>query len=328
MSKKDRKKKKNNIFLVVFYSLLSLLLISTLSIKIGDRLLEKDKVSQAKVLYTIGKFTNPFTQNIDQRLLGANIVDIERKTHSEETDGDELAMEDNLNKNVLGAGVTIPVLMYHYIRVNPDPNDRVGFNLSVTPDNFDSQMEYLSTHGYHAINLDELGSALLSQAPLPAKPIVITLDDGYRDSYTAAFPILRKYNLKAVDFVITGVVGAPLYLTWDQISEMANSGVFTFGSHTVHHSALTYLTRESIVKEVSESKQDLQTHLGHTINWFAYPYGNVNAQVAEVVKESGYIGAFGTNRGTYESTDHLFTLPRVRIGGTDSVSSLAAKLPW
>lgn len=328
MKIKKQKDIANKLLVVIFCCLTFLFLASFLAIKIGDKLLYSDKISQAQIFYTIGQVTNPFSSSVNKRLLGASIVAAERKTHSEETGGDELAMEDNLNKNVLGASVTVPVLMYHYIRVNPDPNDRVGFNLSVTPNNFDSQMEYLSTHGYNTITLDELGAALLSQAPLPAKPIVITLDDGYRDSYTAAFPILRKYNLKAVDFVITGVVGAPLYLTWDQISEMANSGVFTFGSHTVHHSALTYLTRGSVAKEVSESKQDLNTHLGRIINWFAYPYGNVNAQAAEAVKEAGYIGAFGTNRGTYESTDHLFTLPRVRIGGTDSISSLAAKLPW
>ncbi len=328
MKKKERKKKRNKIFLVVFYSLLSLLFISTVSIKIGDKLLEQDKPSQAKILYKIGKLANPFAENINQRLLGANIVQTERTTHSEETDGDEFAIANNTEKVVLGTNIVVPVLMYHYIRVNPDPNDKVGFNLSVTPDNFDSQMQYLLTHGYHTITLDELGAALLSKTPLPDKPIIITLDDGYRDSYTAAFPILKKYNLKAVNFVITGVVGSPRYLTWEEMSEMKDSGIFTFGGHTVNHSALTYLGKDQVKKELTDSKEDLQSHLGYLINWMAYPYGNVNSQVASLARDTGYIGAFGTNYGDYQSTDYLFTLPRIRIGGSDSVSSFAAKLPW
>ncbi len=310
--------------LVVFLILLN---ITPVTVFLGDRLVATDDLSAAELLYKLGRFTNIYKVDFDKRLAVIKVVKEERLGESEETSTDKFLAEDNQLKNVLGASVTIPVLMYHYIRVNPNPADKVGFNLSVTPKNFASQMDYLVSHGYHTITLDELGASLLGTVPLPQKPIVITFDDGYRDSYRSAWPILRQRNLKAVNFIITGFVDGPNYLSWGEIADMKNSGVFTFGSHTVNHSALTYLGIERIRKEVGDSKNILQAHLGYQINWFAYPYGNVNEKVAEVVNQTGYIGAFGTNNGTYHNTEAMYTLPRIRIGGGDNVQTFAAKLP-
>jgi peptidoglycan/xylan/chitin deacetylase (PgdA/CDA1 family) len=76
-----------------------------------------------------------------------------------------------------------------------------------------------------------------------------------------------------------------------------------------------------------DSKSVLQAHLGYPVNWLAYPYGSVNETVANVTQQAGYVGAFGTNHGTYQSTDRMFTEPRIRIGGSDTVNSFAAKIP-
>jgi peptidoglycan/xylan/chitin deacetylase (PgdA/CDA1 family) len=190
-------------------------------------------------------------------------------------------------------------------------------------------MDYLAAHHYNPISINELGAALFNEATLPPKPIVITFDDGYRDSYTDAFPILLKHKFKATNFVITGVVdGSMLYLTWEQIKEMNNSGIFTFGAHTMTHRALTELPLHEVRWEMRESRKALEYHLGYRINWLAYPYGNVNEAVAKEAELVGFVGAFGTNSGTYQSTNALFTLPRIRIGGGDSIESFAAKLPW
>ncbi len=298
-------------------------------VRLGDYLFTKDKITQAQWLYQASKRVNPIL-NVDQRLLATTIATSYRESESEEAQGQDpsklTAQEDT--SVVLGANVTVPVLMYHYIRVNPDPNDKVGFNLSVTPVNFAAQMDYLYTHGFHTISLDQLGTVVLGNGKLPEKPVVITLDDGYRDSYTQALPILNKYNFKATDFVITGLVGGPNYLTWEQIKEMKNSGLFTIGGHTVHHLALTYLSNDNLKKELTDSKEILETQLGQKVNWFAYPYGNVDGRVAGATTKAGYLGAFGTNNGTYQSSSQMFTLPRIRIGGGDSVMSFAAKLPW
>jgi peptidoglycan/xylan/chitin deacetylase (PgdA/CDA1 family) len=294
---------------------------------IADNLLARDHIGQAKKLYQIASL-NPFIPDLDKRLLATDIIIKERTEENEETGLEQtIAFQNNEDKNVLGVGVSVPVLMYHYIRVNPVSTDKVGYNLSVTPTNFAAQMGYLASNGYHTISLDELGNALLHHGSLPSKPIVITFDDGYADCYTAAFPVLKSHGFKGNNFIITGLVGAPNYLTWGQIDEMKNSGVFTFGSHTVHHYALTSLSQTAILSELTASKNILQAHLGYSINWFAYPYGNVNATVASITKQAGYVGAFGTNYGTFQSTDSRFTEPRVRIGGGDTITSFAAKIP-
>lgn len=334
MIKKKSSHHSSHIFGILFVSITAWIVVVVLSTVIGDAFLKQDRFTQASDFYRIAKVLNPFNPKITQRIAIVDVITEERKGESEETqflteDGSNNTIATSTHQAVLGAStVTVPILMYHYIRVNPYPSDIVGFNLSVTPNNFATQMDYLVNHGYHAITLDEFGKALLHATPLPAKPIVITLDDGYRDSYTDAFPILKARGLKAVNFVITGFVGGPIYLTWDYIQEMQKSGVFTFESHTVHHLALTYLASQKILEELTESKHDLETHVGGTINWIAYPYGNVNDAVAQEVPKAGYAGAFGTNLGDFHSTDHLYTLARIRIGGGDSVSSFAAKLPW
>lgn len=292
----------------------------------GDRYLAQDHYYRASILYRIAQITNIYKIDLATRQLIAANVSRERQIHSEETGPDQEQVISN-KLNVMGVSTTIPVLMYHYIRVNPDPKDSVGYNLSVTPNNFDAQMNYLSTHGYHSISLDELAAILNGSSHLPTKTIVITLDDGYEDAFTQAYPILKKHGLKAADFIITGFVGGPTYLNWDQINEMKNSGVFSFGSHTITHRTVTSLNDKTLKNELDESKNILQSKLSLTINWFAYPYGVVDQRTSEAVKLAGFVGAFGTNKGSYLSTDRMFTLPRIRIGGSDSVSTLAGKLP-
>lgn len=311
------------ILLVIFF------LLSQFTIFSGDFALVKDKIATAQTLYKIGHIVNPFDPNLSKRLMASEILLNDRLgKDSEETSDPKPQFVLPKNSYVLGTSTQVPVLMYHYIRVNPWPTDTVGFNLSVTPYNFARQMDYLLQHGYHTITLDELGANLLFGTKLPSKPIVLTFDDGYRDFYTAAFPILKERNMKAVNFVITGFVGLPVYLTWDEILEMKKSGIITFGAHTVHHPGLTSLPDKSILQEITGSKKELEKYLGYPINWMAYPYGDVNNHVAKLTKSVGYIGAFGTKLGTFESRDTLFTEPRVRVGGGDDAISLGLRLPW
>lgn len=342
-----RKKHKKNLppqkhsksFFAGIVSSLGILLLFTVVLSftatsLGNKFLAQDNYRKASSLYTIASLLNPLNQSAQKGRAIAEVIKEERKGESEETrtdtsfDNKAIAVIPQHGQAVLGAKTFfVPILMYHYIRVNPYPSDRVGFNLSVTPDNFNAQMDYLSSHGYQTVSLDELGAALFSGASLPKKPIVITFDDGYKDVYTAAFPILKSHGMRAVSFVITGFVGGPNFLTWDMINEMKESGVFTFESHTVNHIGLTYASGERIRQELKDSKNTLQAHLRYPVNWVAYPYGNVNGNVASIAQQTGYVGALGTNGGRYQSANNMFTLPRVRIGGSDTVGSFAEKLP-
>lgn len=152
----------------------------------------------------------------------------------------------------------VPILMYHYIRLNPDPNDKLGFNLSVTPTDFDSQMQYLASNGYNSVDVATLVNALKNKTSLPIKTVVITFDDGYRDFYTTAFPILKKYNLHAESYVISGFVEGRDYMTWAMLKEVQSSGLVTIGSHTINHYYLTSLNTPSLITELNQSKAQIE----------------------------------------------------------------------
>ncbi len=111
----------------------------------------------------------------------------------------------------------VPVLMYHYIRVNPDPRDRTGFALSVTPAAFHAQMDYLARNRFHVIPLSQAVAAIRTHGPLPSRPVVLTFDDGYADFYTTALPVMRRYGFTATEYVVPNLVGRGSFMTWSQV---------------------------------------------------------------------------------------------------------------
>ena len=220
----------------------------------------------------------------------------------------------------------VPVLMYHFIRVNPNPRDQLGFNLSVTPNDFEQQMAYLANNGYHSLDVGQLALALKQKTVLPSKPVVITFDDGFRDFYTNAFPILQKYNLHAESYVITGFVGGGDYMTWDMLREVQRSGLVTIGSHTVNHRYLTAFAPSLVTAELANSKAELENKLGVTVTDFCYPYGAFNNKVAEAVEKAGYTNATTTVPGLYQYDTRIFLMNRVRVSGGETLQTFIGRL--
>ena len=222
--------------------------------------------------------------------------------------------------------VKVPILMYHHIRINPRPKDPVWAALNISPQQLENQLQYFISHGYNTITLDELSDVLLGKIQLPQNPIVLTFDDGYSSFYENAYPLLKKYNMKAINFVITGVVGAGVYLNWSQIKEMDKSSLITFGAHTKHHPALVSLSPKLIQEEIKGSKSDLEKQLKKSIHWFAYPYGSYNNKVAQFVKEAGFSGAVSTSFGVIQAIDSSFFMPRIMVDGRYTLDMLIKKL--
>ena len=222
--------------------------------------------------------------------------------------------------------VRVPILMYHYIRVNPNPRDRVGADLSVTPDNFAQQMRLLAAKGFHTVSMDELATAILTGAPLPSHPIALTFDDGYEDFYAAAFPILKRYGFDATSFIITGKVGWKGYLTWDQMREMQATGLVQFESHTVDHVTMNRISRARADYELRASKSALEKHLGSHVDVFCYPSGRYNIAVESLVAQDGYIAGVSTQPGIVHNIADLLALTRMRIHGGDTTQGFALKL--
>jgi peptidoglycan/xylan/chitin deacetylase (PgdA/CDA1 family) len=202
--------------------------------------------------------------------------------------------------------VDVPVLNYHKV-------DNIQHALALTPDEFDEQMGYLAENGYHTISPDQLVGYLKYGRPLPDKPVLITFDDGYLDNYTNAYPILKKYHFTATIFLVTSLVGADeRFMTWDQVREMQKSG-FTFGSHTVHHQALTKLTPEQVQEELLGSRDEMERRLGAKPRYFAYPTGAYNRQLAETVRLAGYRAAFTIRYGEVGLESDQYALERIAL---------------
>ena len=216
----------------------------------------------------------------------------------------------------------VPVLMYHYIRVNPDPRDKTGFALSVTPAAFHAQMAYLSRNQFHVIPLSQAIAAIRTHGPLPSRPVVLTFDDGYADFSTTAVPEMRRYGFTATDYVVPHLVGRGSFMTWSQVVAADRMG-FTIGAHTMNHVALTQYPTARALWEMSESKRQLQEVLGHPVTEFAYPYGSFNSYLAGRARAMGFESAASTMSGAWHQPGELWWLTRQRVGGSTSLLGFA-----
>jgi len=191
----------------------------------------------------------------------------------------------------------------------------------VTPANFDAQMEYLAIEGYTPITVAMLAEHLLYGTPLPAKPIVLTFDDGYIDNYQFAFPILKKYKFVGTFNVVTDFIDGkrPGYMNWNQLEEMAIEGM-EIGSHTLSHPDLYRKPRATQVKELAESKATIEARIGTPVTTFCYPAGKYDATTLSVLREAGYTAALTEIQGTRQSTENLLELRRIRVRGSYSVA--------
>lgn len=222
--------------------------------------------------------------------------------------------------------VQTPILMYHHIAAPPDPHNQRDSSYDVPPAQLEAELAYFQRTGYTTITLDELTAALRDQAALPAKPLILTFDDGYVDFYTAAYPLLKRYNAKATIYIITGRVGKPGYLTWDELRELAASPLITIGAHTRTHPQLAKKSAARVRDELDGCKADLESHLGLIVRHLAYPSGSYNKDTLKQAEASGYVTAVTVHFGTRERADKLLELPRVFVKGGETLDELSAGL--
>lgn len=220
--------------------------------------------------------------------------------------------------------VGIPILTYHYIGNNPNPQDKARDSLEVPPDKFESQMEYLSSNGYTPVSLDTLYAIFNKQTTAPRKPIVLTFDDGYIDFYTTAYPILRRFNFHAVSFIATGLIGGSYYMNWNQIKEIQSSLLVTFEAHTVTHANLVSLSNAAALKQMQDSKNVLSAQTGYPVNFIAYPYGITNSLVQSAAQAAGFLGGLGTWYG--KASGIGMNMPRIKVSGFWSIKEFASRL--
>ena len=229
----------------------------------------------------------------------------------------------------VGLHLTVPILMYHYLSTPPADADAIRQDLSVSPDQFESHLAYLRQAGYETISFQQLIFALSQQAELPPKPIIITFDDGYRDQYENAFPLLRQYGYIATFFIFNQPIDTYniSYLTWEMVIEMHKAGM-EFGSHSYDHPNLSGKDVDFLVYQILGSKEALEERIGEPVRIFSYPSGRYDALTIKVLESANFWGAVTTQPGARQSYGRRFELPRVRINGNDSAANLADKLSY
>jgi peptidoglycan/xylan/chitin deacetylase (PgdA/CDA1 family) len=220
----------------------------------------------------------------------------------------------------------LPILMYHYVRTPPSVhNDLLGYRLSVSPEDFKAQMDWLYANHYHPVTFEQLRLYFAGTQPLPSRPVVITLDDGYKDLYTTAFPILAAHGFTAVAYVVSGFVDWPQYVSRAEMLQMDRAGI-EIGSHTVNHANLAHMGSGSLTYELVQSKRWLEQQLGHPVLDFAYPSGKYNRQVIQAVGAAGYNTAVIEDGPSLHTPDDRYTWGRVRVGGGESLADFIAGL--
>ena len=218
----------------------------------------------------------------------------------------------------------IPILSYHSIS-----NDNCPLSLKIS--DFEKQLIYLKKHKYETIYFDEIN-------PHKKKQIIITFDDGYKDLIINCLPLLKKYNYKAICFIVSDLIGKTNQ--WDEdidkvstkqlmdISEIKlwiKNGM-KIGSHSKNHRKLTQIERDDMIQEVTNSKFYLENLIETTVDVFCYPYGIYDKNIVDEVKKN-YTYALTTKRSRYDIRKHTqYLIPRIDMGKHTSHFKMFLKL--
>jgi len=219
-------------------------------------------------------------------------------------------------------------------------NDALRDNVTVGIERFDQHMAYLKRY-WPVVPLRAVIRGEVE--PVRRKPLVcVTFDDGYRDNYDYAAPILLKHRLPATFFVSTGklthqapfdhdiqknVIGLP-NMSWDQVREMQSAGL-DFGSHTVNHVNLAQVTLDEARYDLIESRETIRRELGHEEFLFAYPFGrrtDISAKALDLVRESAYLCCCSAYGGVNDQPMDMFNILRTGVNYNFSLPALRSRL--
>ncbi len=232
----------------------------------------------------------------------------------------------------------VPILMYHSITDEDELGAHAYYRTKTSPARFAAQLQQLHHWGYTTCNLAQAMQGLRDKTQPAAKVVVITFDDGYRDFYSAAFPLLNRYGFSATVFLPTAYIGElPVAfkgkdcLTWAEVRELHRHGI-QFGSHTVTHPQLHELSPGKIQEEIVNSKRTIEEKLGSAVDSFAYPYAfpqtdaGFKTMLRDTLSRAGYQNGVCTIVGRAKPTSEAFFLERLPMNSCDDSALFEAKL--
>ena len=221
------------------------------------------------------------------------------------------------------------ILMLH--RVVEQRSEGENRELEVTPQYLEQTIEDYRRQGYRFVTIDEACDIMQKNTP-PCPPqggkkgrfVCLTFDDGYRDTYITALPLLKRLNIPFAVYVSTGFIDNELPMWWypneklglskEELIALDAEPLSTIGAHTISHPRLSTLTEEDMRKEIVESKHRLEEILGHPIKHFSYPHGDYNTATLQVVKDAGFSSALKAWGGNIREGDASpFELPRIEL---------------
>jgi len=232
----------------------------------------------------------------------------------------------------------IPILMYHSIAETDTNCGHPYYEVNTSPRLFEQHIKFLRENGYAITDLGKAVEQIKSSNSLCNKSAVVTFDDGYKDFYDHAFPILQRYGFMATVFLPTGYIGATPKkfkgkdcLTWKDVRELHANGV-AFGSHTATHPQLRSVSPRDMENEVRSSKQILEGELGQRVVSFSYPYAfpecdrEFTKRLRALLESCGYENGVSTILGTASNRDDQFFLRRLPVSSRDDIRFFQAKL--
>ncbi len=245
--------------------------------------------------------------------------------------------------------VAVPILMYHEVGPYPTPSQypddpygyELEYGLTVDPQEFSRQMEWLASNQYRPISLPRLAAALYYGLPLPPRSVILTFDDALRSPLVNAVPILQQYGFTANFFIPTGLVGwhsrTRWYMSWDEIAALGKEG-FWLQDHTRNHISVYGLPTQELEVQIAESRQEIQQLTGQPCQFFAYPGSWPFRQATSAagpeqvdfsfLQQHGYVGAVVDQADLSIAVrgGQPYQIPRVRVDPGETLAGFAADL--
>jgi peptidoglycan/xylan/chitin deacetylase (PgdA/CDA1 family) len=248
-----------------------------------------------------------------------------------------LYVVDPILRHTSAARRSVPILMYHSIAEEDEAAVHPYYRTATAPLVFTAQMESIKRAGFSVVDLAEAIRCFREPETIKGC-VVITFDDGFRDFYTNAFPVLDRFGFTATMFLPTAYIGEDQLsfkgkrcLSWGEVRELQRHGI-SFGSHTVTHPQLHKCNAESIQQEIVGSKQTIEQKLGCAVQSFSYPYAFPEADAAfkaslrEELLQAGYENGVCTTVGRPGRDSDPFFLKRLPVNSDDDSQFFLAKL--